>query len=187
MGTFVIGPSLSFILVLMGDTYLDPHSYMQLSYFLAPIAVAIGVYVGLSMVNPKLIKKVLPIYIIAIPIYEYLLFFTPETLIESQIIVSGELIDASFIGIMRILNMILLFSWGIVMITAFSWLARKTTGFMKKKSIMQIIGYVIFLVCGVLETLLPIGAFLGVVRILLAFDYFLLYLAFNLTEKKKDE
>ena len=113
----------------------------------------------------------------------YFLFFEPTQSIGSDVVqadAAGNVIDLQILGIVNILLTIYLGSFAVIIIPCYIWLAKVSSGVMRKRSIYQVIGYAIFVVCGFIDTRLQVlPGIMVVVRIIMASAYIFMFIGFS--------
>ncbi len=181
MGSFYLGIASSFIALLITGQNLDTHITGYLSYSVTPIGVAIAMYMGFKLISSKLkiAVSVAVIYALSGLVFWYYLYFDPDS-ITSTVGGPDELIDLQLVGLVNTLITVYLVSFAVILIPGYIWLAKISTGSMRKNSILLVIGYTLFIVCGYIDTrmsIVPIG--IMIVRIIMAVAYIFLFLGFT--------
>lgn len=175
MGCLYLGPSASFLSLLIRGTNIAPRSIAWATYSFAPVGVALGMYVGMSIIRPEYKKLATAIYVIMTPIYWYGLYTTPVDLLLSWDTPPNGLTDINFIGMMRIFTVFLLFSFGLILIGGFMWLSRHTSGVIHKKAVKLTIAFFAFVAFGAIESTINVPTLIGIVRVGMGLTYFTLY------------
>lgn len=182
MGSFYLGPSSSFISLLITGQNLDTYTTGYLSYSVTPIGVAIAMYVGFKLISskPKVAVVVATIFALSGLVFWYYLFVEHEASITSTIAGPGELIDLQLVGLVNTLITVYLASFAVILIPGYIWLAKISAGSMRKNSILLVIGYTLFIVCGYIDTRVAATVFvIMIVRIVMAIAYIFLFLGFT--------
>jgi hypothetical protein len=185
MGSFYLGIASSFITLLITGQNLDTYTTGYLSYSVTPIGVAIAMYVGFKLISskPKVAVAVATIFALSGLVFWYYLYVDHENSIFSNVIqanIDGDLIDLTLEGLVNILITVYLASFAVILIPGYIWLAKISTGSMRKNSILLVIGYTLFIVCGYIDTRVPATVFvIMIVRIVMAIAYIFLFLGFT--------
>ncbi len=147
----------------------------------APITITIGVWVGMNVINRKFAKGFTIIYAISIPFYLYGLFFDAENTIGADIPeeLGGGLIDINLLSYIKLITAIYLVSTLLVLGIGFLLLGLKSAGAVRRKGFLLALGYILFVVCGAIDSLVDFSAFIVIVRIFMMIAYVLLYRGFT--------
>lgn len=184
MGQFYLGTVVSFVkLLLTGTNLVTPYLAARLAYAMAPVAITIAMYVGFSMVRPEWRKTVVAIFA-ASAVWYWIGLFVPrfqEITIEQIPFTGGvELVDISLQSWVLILTALYLVSLLAFNTSGLLILASKSSGVIKKKSIIQAIGYFIFVIIGAMDSLVPLGQWIFIPRIVMVIGYILLYFGYTI-------
>lgn len=186
MGSFYLGIASSFITLLITGQNLDTYTTGYLSYSVTPIGVAIAMYVGFKLISskPKIATTIALIYALSGLVFWYYLFVDHVNSIDSNVlqgnIDDGDLIDLQLVGLVNTLITIYLASFAVILIPGYIWLAKISAGSMRKNSILLVIGYTLFIVCGYIDTRVPATVFvIMIVRIVMAIAYIFMFLGFT--------
>lgn len=181
MGTFYLGTVASWFFLILKGSNLPEVLVGRMCYTVTPVGISMAMYVGFSIIRPKLAKFMALIYIITAPIFWYGLYMEPALTISSSIPdeVGGGLIDINLLSYVKTLVTVYLLSFGLILITGFSWLAKKSTGVIRKKAIFHCIGYLLFVGCGAIDSMVPFSSWIVIVRIVMAAAYIFLYFGFT--------
>ena len=183
IGFLWLGPFIDFILVIFTETNITPISlYSILSYmWVAPVLV-VSMYLGGSLLIPKkkwfLVGGILVLGII----FEYFLWFhTTESFTWVLANPGQDLIDASFVRTHPTFLLIAFFLIVALVFLGFGFLikAKQATGELRKKFIYLALGFIIFVVCGALDSIVPPGIAIGFVRGLMMTFALWMYLGFK--------
>ena len=188
MGQFYLGTVVSFIkLLLTGTNIAMPYLAARLAYTMAPVSITIAMYVGFSMIRPEWRRTMVAIYAASAVFYWiglYVPIYAPMTM--EEIILPGapgmadSLIDISLQSWVLILTALYLLSMLVFNTSGLLNLARKSSGIIKKKSIIQSIGYFIFVIIGAIDSLVPLGQWIFIPRIVMVIGYVLLYIGYTI-------
>jgi len=181
-GSFYLGTVCSFANLLLKGTNLSEPIVGQLCYSWAPIGICSSMYVGLTMMKQKLVKPICIFFALTAPIYWIGLWFFPSLTISSDVIeanLAGNLIDIQLIGYINTMTAAYLLSFGFILIPGFFWFAKKTTGVVKKKALSHAIGYILFVACGAMDSLIEFSTFIIIVRLFMVAGYICMYYGFT--------
>lgn len=183
IGFLWLGPFVDFILVMSFETNITPtYFYSILSYTWVAPALAVSMYLGGSLLIPK--KKwflVIGILVLGV-IFEYFLWFhTTDSFTWVLVNPGQDLIDASFVRTHPTFLLIAFFLVVSLVFLGFGFLikAKQATGELRKKFIYLALGFIIFVVCGALDSIVPPGIAIGFVRGLMMTFALWMYLGFK--------
>jgi hypothetical protein len=184
MGQFYLGTVVSFVkLLLTGTNLVTPYLAARLAYAMAPVSITIAMYVGFSMIKPEWRKTMVAIFA-ASAVWYWIGLFVPrfETITIEQIPFTGgtQLVDISLQSWVLILTARYLLSLLIFNTSGLLVLAKKSSGIIRKKSIIQSIGYLIFVLMGAIDSLVPLGQWIFIPRIVMVTGYILLYVGYTI-------
>ncbi len=187
LGSFYLGTAVSFwLLVFTGENIqpfvlgmLQPYELGAiLCYSITPIGIATVMYIGFTMIKPKLAKPMAIIYALtAIPFWANLWFDWPA---DSKIVPTpapGELIDIELLSLSSFFTAFYILSMILVLGTGFLILAKQTTGQIRKRSIYYALGIIMFSIGGIIDSRFALGLWMVVVRFLMVAAYLVLYKA----------
>jgi len=183
IGFLWLGPFIDFILVIFTETNITPtHLYSLLSYMWVAPALAVSMYLGGSLLIPKkkwfLVGGTLVLGII----FEYFLWFHTTDSFTWELANPGQdLIDASFVRSHPTFLLIAFFLIVSLVFLGFGFLlkAKQATGELRKKFIYLALGFIIFVVCGALDSIIPPGVAIGFVRGVMMTFALWMYLGFK--------
>lgn len=187
VGSFYLGTVVSFILLITTGSNIDP-GYLgaQLCYSHAPIASALSLYLGFSIINKEKLAKIMPIiYMCTAPIFWWGLLFNPESTITADIPLEGgevSLVDFKLGSYVMILVMLYLLSFLIFTAGAFYWMASKSSGKLRRKFYELAIGFTGFVAFGAIDSLVDMGIWIFVPRAFMVVSYILMYMGFTRSE-----
>jgi len=159
VGLFWLGPATDFFLVILTGNNISPtYYYGWLSYMWIAPAVTVALYLGAELMVPEKKKIIVIFYAILGIIFEILLWtmptavFTPESLKTPE---AGNLIDTSFsrTNVAFYLIVFFLASILIFLVIGFAIKAKQATGELRKKFLYLFLGFLIFLICGLFDSL----------------------------------
>lgn len=158
MGLMYLGPFCEFMSVLLLGKNMNFWLYVILTYMWVAPAIIIGMYIGAELMLPEKKLYIVGIYIILGIIFELFLWLDTANAITYDLGIPGEdVYDASFkiTHPTFILIAIFLISALIFLGFGFAIKGNQTTGSLRKKFFLISIGFFIFVVCGILETVVP--------------------------------
>jgi len=183
IGFLWLGPLVDFILVIFTGTNITPtYVYSLLSYIWVAPALVVSMYLGGSLLIPK--KKwslVVGISVLGI-IFEYFLwFYTTDSFTWVLVNPGQDLIDASFVRTHPTFLLVAFFLIASLVFLGFGFLikAKQATGELRKKFIYLALGFIIFVVCGALDSIVPPGIAIGFVRGIMMTFALWMYLGFK--------
>ena len=183
IGFLWLGPFIDFILVIFTETNITPtYLYSLLSYMWVAPALAVSMYLGGSLLIPKkkwfLVGGTLVLGII----FEYFLWFHTADSFTWELANPGQdLIDASFVRTHPTFLLVAFFLIISLVFLGFGFLikAKQATGELRKKFIYLALGFIIFVVCGALDSIIPPGVAIGFVRGVMMTFALWMYLGFK--------
>ncbi|WP_371804863.1 hypothetical protein [Candidatus Lokiarchaeum ossiferum] len=184
-GSFYLGPSISFIRLLLGYDNLASGTYYIISYVWMPIGTLGIVLMGLIVFAPNLKKPALIFYgILGIVFWIFMFGFT-ENQHTSEPVGPGELIDVSHANVSLVLVGICLLS--ILVIDGFGFfllayrLKKKNMGKRDtRKSFMVGLGWSLFVISGLVDTMVIPSTvwFILINRGIMMFAFNIIYIGF---------
>ncbi|MFX1478177.1 MAG: hypothetical protein ACFFCI_08590 [Promethearchaeota archaeon] len=180
VGFLWLGPTVDFFLLLITGYNLEPHFiYVLYSYTWVAPALFFAMYLGGELLVPKIKWVLVGIFLVLGIIFEYFLWTQPlpgqsfETIdIEFQY----GLIDASFNRAHPtfILVAIFLVSALIFLGIGSAIKAKQATGILRRKFVYMSIGFIIFVLCGALDSIVPVLQIIGIIRVvMMSFSIFM--------------
>ena len=180
VGFLWLGPFLDFILVTFTSTNITPiELYSLLSYtWVAPVLV-VAMYLGGELLIPKKKWILVGAFIVLGTIFEYFLWFQTDQSFTWTLNNPGEgLIDASFIRDHPTFLLVALFLVTALVFLGIGFLikAKQATGELRKKFIYLALAFIIFVVCGALDSILTLPVAIGFVRVVMMTFALFMYL-----------
>ena len=172
VGFLWLGPTTDFFLKLIMNTNVDPrHFYVLLSYTWVAPALFFSMYLGGELLIPKFKWLLVGIFIVLGGIFEFFLWTQPyQSFDHIDVLITDGLIDASFNRGHPTFIMVAAF-----LVSALVFLgigsavkAKQAMGVLRRKFTYLSIGYIIFVVCAAIDSILPVGIAIGFVRVLMA-------------------
>ncbi|MBN2154568.1 MAG: hypothetical protein JW776_00805 [Candidatus Lokiarchaeota archaeon] len=193
MGQFYLGTVASFVKLLLTGANLTPQFPLlaaRLCYTGSPIAITIAMYVGFSMIKPEWRYNATLFYGVT-SVFYWLGMFVPryesinlaeEIPIRSLVPYNVGLVDVSLEGWVLILTAIYLLSMLVFNTSGLLVLAKKSSGLIRKKAIVQSFGYFIFVVIGAVDSLFELAEWIFIPRIIMVIGYILLAYGYQATK-----
>jgi hypothetical protein len=174
VGFLWLGPTIDFFFKLITDTNLPgspPVIYVFLSYTWVAPALFFAMYLGGELIMPKRKWILVGIFVVLGVIFEFFLWTQPLQSFEFiGLRFPNGIIDADFNRghPTFILVAVFLVSALIFLGIGMAIKAKQATGTLRKKFTFLSIGFIIFVVCGALDSILIIPLAIGVVRVVMA-------------------
>jgi hypothetical protein len=167
VGCLWLGPFVDFIMVLFFNTNISPTWYYSLlSYTNVAPALIFAMYLGGSLLLPKRKWIIVGIYVVLGGIFEYFLWFQNDLSFSYPSFSPGDLINAEFVR-----NYITFYFVAFFLVSSLIFLgigfavkAKQSTGELRKKFMYLSLGFIIFVVCGALDSIVTLPVAIGVVR-----------------------
>lgn len=180
-GFLYLGPTSSFISILLTGSNLSPTLYGLLSYTTPSIATFTGMYAGFSIFNPNRKKLVAIIYAIAGVVYLLSLYLFPTLMIYAKPPAPGELLDITLENVVLVLTGFFIISLLVILSIGFFKLSRRIKDPEEKKhSLMLGIGWILFAIAATTDAIVPVGLIhlIVIARVLMAISLFLIFTGF---------
>ncbi len=172
VGFLWLGPTVDFFLKLIWNTNIDPrHFYVLLSYTWVAPALFFSMYLGGELLIPKYKWLLVIIFLFLGEIFELFLWIQPyQSFDHIDVLITDGLIDASFnrghptfimVAVFLVSALIFLGIGSVVK-------AKQATGLLRKKFTYLSIGFIIFVVCGALDSIITTPWTIGVIRVVMA-------------------
>jgi len=183
IGMLWLGPATDFLMILTTENNITPPEiYAFLSYIWVAPAIFIAMLIGTELITPNKKKLILAVVAVLGVIFAIGLIFFPfdgQTFkYELPSSPGANIIDTSF-------NLTFFSSWALAAILLFVIVfngfgsvvkAKESTGILRKKFTYLAIGFIIFPIAALFDTLVPPGALLPIVRLTVVITALLLYL-----------
>ncbi len=183
IGFLWLGPFIDFILVTFTGTNITPiYFYSILSYMWVAPALVVSMYLGGSLLIPKKKWFLVVGFLVLGVIFEYFLWFhATDSFIWVLVTPGQDLIDASFVRTHPTFLLVAFFLIASLVFLGFGFLikAKQATGELRKKFIYLALGFIIFVVCGALDSIVPPGIAIGFVRGIMMTFALWMYLGFK--------
>ncbi|MFX0071345.1 MAG: hypothetical protein ACFFAO_09675 [Candidatus Hermodarchaeota archaeon] len=170
VGLFWLGPFADFLSLLIFGRNLSPlHIYGWLSYVWVAPAIIVAMYLGSELMFPEKKKVIVAIYAIIGIIFELFLFLdVANTFIIDQP-TPGNTIDSSFNRASPTFIIIAFFLVSVLIFEGigFAIKARQATGDIRKKFTYLSIAFIVFVVCGALDSVITAGVAIGFIRVVM--------------------
>ena len=181
IGLLWLGPTADFLKILMTDTNIDPvWVYPLLSYMWAAPAIILGMYIGGELLMPKKKWILVGIFIVISIAYEYFLFSNPQDSFEYVVPspLGSDIIDTSSNYGNFTSYFLIVFILSILIFNGFGFLvkAKQATGVLRKKFLYLSIGFIVFAIIVIFDSIVPPMIALFIVRFGIIVSSILLYL-----------
>jgi hypothetical protein len=171
IGLLWLGPFVDFLMILTTGKNIRPvQVYMWLSYMWVAPAIILAMYLGSELLAPEKKKAILIFYSILGVIFELYLFLDWTNAFTWTLNNPGqEIIDSSFQRTSPAYWIIIFFlvSTFIFEGIGFAIKAKQATGEIRKKFRYLSIGFIVFVVCGALDSVIPPGVAIGISRLVM--------------------
>lgn len=194
MGSFYLGPAISFIKLFSFGENIAPELYFKLSYILIPIATVAILYLGFNIFRPKYQKRFVIFYSILCIDYWVAMFFFTDLMFSAEIPLAGELLDINLEHIIKYQTAFYIVSLIFVISGGFFGMRRNL---MKQdpeskeiKKITQLaVGWALFGIGAIMDSILPteLLQYVIIARIFMGIGYILVFLGFLPNLKEKSE
>ncbi len=181
VGLLWLGPTTDFLKILITDTNIEPvWVYPLLSYMWAAVGITLGMYIGGELLMPKKKWILVGIFIIFSIAYEYFLFSDPlasfEYVVPSPL--GSDIIDTSSNYSYPTSYFLIVFILSILMFNGIGFLvkAKQATGILRKKFLYLSIGFIVFAVVVIFDSVVPPMIALFIVRFGIILSSISLYL-----------
>ena len=169
-GFLWLGPTVDFFMVLITNTHITPTWFYSLfSYTWVVPALVVAMYLGGSLMFPKKKWVIVGIFIALGLIFEYFLYFENANSFNYPPPPAGDLIDARFKQSYYTFFFVAVFLLATLILLGIGFLikAKQATGELRKKFIYLAIGFIIFVLCGALDSILTLPVAIGFVRVVM--------------------
>jgi len=184
LASFYTGTVVSFWVLYFTGSNLQPLELVGiLDFTIAPIGTCAAMWLGFSMIKPSLVKPMVTIYAItAIPFWANLWFNWLGPGQNIPVPGPGDLVDIVLANLSSLFTAIYILSLILIVGGGFIYLAKNSTGDIKRRSIYYTVGIMLFSFSGIVETqvrLVEMGlsSVLLIVRFVMVAAYVVLYRA----------
>lgn len=168
IGLLWLGPFVDFLMILTTGKNITPiYVYMWLSYLWVAPAIVLGMYLGSELLAPEKKKAIVIFYAILGVIFELYLFLDWTHVFTWTLNNPGQdTIDSSFQRTSPAYWIIIFFllSTFIFEGIGFAIKAKQATGEIRRRFRFLSIGFIVFVVCGALDSVIPPGVAIGFSR-----------------------
>lgn len=168
IGLLWLGPFVDFLMILTTGKNITPiYVYMWLSYLWVAPAIVLGIYLGSELLAPEKKKAIVIFYAILGVIFELYLFLDWTHVFTWTLNNPGQdTIDSSFQRTSPAYWIIIFFllSTFIFEGIGFAIKAKQATGEIRRRFRFLSIGFIVFVVCGALDSVIPPGVAIGFSR-----------------------
>ncbi|MFX1287221.1 MAG: hypothetical protein ACFFFY_01500 [Promethearchaeota archaeon] len=185
VGLLWFGPFMELLLVTFTGFNISPkETYALLSYSWVAPALIFALYLGGELLIPKRKWILIGVFIVLGLLFEYFLWFqTTESFIwfapgEFGFISGEDVIDVNFVRTHPTFLLVALFLIVALIFLGIGFLvkAKQATGELRKKFIYLAVGFIIFVVCGALDSILTLPVAIGFSRVVMMTFAFWMYL-----------
>ncbi|MHA1688910.1 MAG: hypothetical protein ACTSUN_06170 [Promethearchaeota archaeon] len=168
-GLFYLGSTSEFLSFIIFSQHLDPTYRLQgiLAYCWVAPAVLLAMYLGVNLLDLKRKGIILGIYFVLALFFEiYLFAFPRESFDVSLEKPQEELSDVNFVLGSPTFILIIIFLLSALLFNGIGCLikSKQSTGDLRKKFLCLSLGFIIFVVCGALDSLIAPGISLIFIR-----------------------
>jgi hypothetical protein len=171
IGLLWLGPFVDFILISTTGKNIRPlYVYTWLSYMWVAPAIIIGMYLGAELLAPEKKKAIVTFYAVLGVIFILYIFFDWANVFTYTLDNPGQdTIDSSFQRTSPAYWIIIFFliSTFIFEGIGFALKAKQATGEIRKRFRYLSIGFIVFVICGALDSVIPPGVAIGFVRVVM--------------------
>ncbi|MFX0071592.1 MAG: hypothetical protein ACFFAO_10925 [Candidatus Hermodarchaeota archaeon] len=161
LGLLYLGPLVDFLLVIFTGKNLNPEKLVSLlSYTWVAPGLILAMYLGAEMMIPKKKWIIVGIYAVLGIIFELFLWLDTDAAFYYTLGIPGEdLIDASYYRTHPMFILIVIFLVSVFVFNGIGFLLKafKTTGEIRKKYLYLGLGFIIFTISGVFDSLVAPG------------------------------
>ncbi|MFX1338925.1 MAG: hypothetical protein ACFFDK_09975 [Promethearchaeota archaeon] len=189
VGFLWLGPTADFFSLLITGKNLNPiYLYAILSYMWIGPAIISGMYFGAELILPEKKWYLVGFYVILAVIFEFFLWFDTTNVFNFTLNNPGQdLIDCNYKSthLNYYFIILMLISAFIFLVIGFLIKAFKTSGLIRKKSIYLSIGFAIFILTAIFDSLFAPGAVLFMIRLGMMSSPLWMYLGIREEPEKK--
>jgi hypothetical protein len=172
VGFLWLGPTIDFFLKLITDTNINPPViYVFLSYTWVAPALFFAMYLGGELIMPKRKWILVGIFIVLGAVFEFFLWTQPLQSFDSIApVFTDDIIDADFNNSHPTFILVAVFLVSVLIFLGIGMAikAKQATGTLRKKFTYLSIGFIIFVLCGALDSILTLPLAIGVIRVVMA-------------------
>lgn len=172
VGFLWLGPTIDFFLKLITNTNINPPViYVFLSYTWVAPALFFAMYLGGELLLPKYKWWLVAIFIVLGGIFEFFLWTQPsESFGFIGVRFPDGIIDADFNRTHPTFIMVAVFLVSALVFLGIGMAvkAKQATGTLRKKFTYLSIGFIIFVLCGALDSILTLVVAIGIIRVIMS-------------------
>lgn len=186
LGSYYLGTVVSFWLLFFTGSNIEPLGIAAILCFtVAPIGVCVAMYIGFSMIKPRLVKPMIIILAItAIPYWANLWFGWPDPGYSAPDPGPGHLVDIELLSLSELFTTVYILVLMLFFAGGFIYLAKISTGDIRRRSSLYATGTLIFSAVGIIESRVPLQTMgllgdwlLVMIRIFMVMAFLILYKA----------
>lgn len=167
-GGFYLGASIDFLTVLLTENNIPNENGLHgiLSFMWVAPAVITAMYLGSYLIIPSKKWYIVSLYLTLAVVFEFFLFIDPLSAFNFEIPPGRTLIDSSFVYGSITFILIVVFLASALIFTGVGFLIKsiQSTGAVRKRFAFLSIGFIVFVICGALDSLVAPGLGLIIVR-----------------------
>lgn len=180
-GLLWLGPTVDFLKILITETNIEPvWVYPLLSYMWVAPSITLSMYIGGELLISKKKWILVGIFLIISIAYEFFLFSNPITSFEFVVPspLGSDLIDTSSNYSYYTSYFLIVFILSVLIFNGFGFLvkANQATGILRKKFLYLSMGFIVFAVVVIFDSIVPPMIALYIVRFGIIISSILLYL-----------
>lgn len=157
LGALYLGASVNFIGKLFWNIDIDLVLYGYLTYIHTPIGISLAMFLGYDIFKPKLKWRMLIAFLVVGVVYLIAILGWPEIMIEGTSPDPNELVDISINSVVLVIVIVYILSCIFMLGINFILLGRRLDKKIpQKKAYMLGIGWFLFGIAGILDSLLPL-------------------------------
>ncbi len=188
VGFFYLGPTTTFFSLLFTETNISYNTYRLLSYSHVPFAIMDAMWLGFSIFNPDRRKLAISLFAASGVFYYVALFgWTPDMFLKG-VSNDPEMLDIQLASVVEFMVIGYIVSVVLILAINFYKIRPKLTGDMRRWATYLTIGFFLFAIAGVLDTVLS-SEIIVAARIIMALSMIYIYKGFYVkeTEVKTEE
>ncbi|WP_371804768.1 hypothetical protein [Candidatus Lokiarchaeum ossiferum] len=178
LGGLYLGASVNFIAKLFWNIDIDLLLYGYLTYIHTPIGISLAMFLGYDIFKPKLKWKMFIAFLIVGIVYLIAMLGWPEIMIDGTSPNPNELVDISINSVVLVIVLLYILSCIFMLGVNFILLGRRlNNGEPQKKAYKLGIGWFLFGIAGILDSLLPL-TFVIIPRVMMFIGLVLIFQGF---------
>ena len=188
LGSFFLGPTVSFISLLITGENINYITYGFLSYSLQPIAIIAAMYLGFEIFNPEKQKLAVGIFAVMGVVFWIAFFGWPTTMIEEIATAEGKLLDISLESIVMVITGLNLLSLPAILSTGFFRLRKRISDPQQRRKALYLArGWIVFTLAGLMDVQIFSALWPDLIiipRLIMVVCYYYIFMGFAPLKKK---